>query len=142
MPSLRGERTASAVLLFGAALVVAIVLGLIAGGYSYKAARERRSEAIAVTHGDPDLGPAAILRHGCGGCHTISGVTGANGKIGPSLDDIARRVYIGGVLPNTPDNLIGWIVDPHAADPKTAMPATGITPEEARNVAAYLYALR
>ena len=33
-----------------------------------------------------------------------------------------------------------WIVDPRKVDPKSAMPATGITPEDARDVAAYLYA--
>jgi hypothetical protein len=32
--------------------------------------------------------------------------------------------------------------DPRAIDDKTAMPVTGIGPEEARDVAAYLYTLR
>ena len=141
MPS-PGRSWPTAALLFAAALLCGGALGLVTAGYSYKAARERRSAAIAVTGGNPDRAQAAIIRHGCGGCHTIPGITGASGKIGPPLGDVARRVYIGGVLPNTAGNLVQWIVDPHDADPRTAMPATGITPAEARDVAAYLYSLQ
>jgi cytochrome c len=137
-----GERSAPAAILFGGVLLCAVGLGLVAAGYSYKAARERRYEAIAATGGNPDLAQAVIIRHGCGGCHTIPGIAGASGKVGPPLKDLARQIYIGGVLPNTATNLVNWIVDPHVSDPKTAMPATGITPEEARDVAAYLYSLR
>jgi cytochrome c len=68
-------------------------------------------------------------------------VTGARGRVGPPLDEVARQVYVGGVVTNTPDNLIRWIVDPREIDPKTAMPATGISRAEARDVAAYLYSL-
>ncbi|MDF2767148.1 MAG: hypothetical protein K0S81_4144 [Rhodospirillales bacterium] len=137
-----GQRWSTAALLFAAVLLCAGALGLIAAGYSYKAAKERRSEAIAVTGGNPEHAQAAIIRHGCGGCHIIPGISGASGKVGPPLEDVARRVYIGGVLPNTAANLVDWIVDPHDADPRTAMPATGISPAEARDVAAYLYSLQ
>ena len=97
---------------------------------------------IELTGGDPDLGAALMVQHGCGGCHTIPGVPRAVGQVGPPLRDIARRVYIAGVLTNTPDNMIRWIVDPRSVNPKTAMPATGISREEARQVAAYLYSIR
>jgi cytochrome c1 len=43
---------------------------------------------------------------------------------------------------NTPHNLVAFIADPRSIDPKSAMPRTGITPAEARDVAAYLYSLR
>jgi cytochrome c len=36
--------------------------------------------------------------------------------------------------------MVRWIVNPQQFSPQTAMPATGITEEEARDVAAYLYA--
>jgi cytochrome c len=42
-------------------------------------------------------------------------------------------------VPNTADNLINWIVRPQAFSPRTAMPATGISQSEARDVAAWLY---
>jgi cytochrome c1 len=32
-----------------------------------------------------------------------------------------------------------WIVDPHSVSPKTAMPVTGISIDDARDVAAFLY---
>ena len=48
-------------------------------------------------------------------------------------------VYVGGVVTNSPDNLIKWILSPQAFSPRSAMPATGITEAEARDIAAYLY---
>jgi cytochrome c2 len=124
------------------ALGAALVALLAAGGYgveAYQQSEKRWADAIALTGGDPDRGATHIAHYGCAGCHSIPGVRGPRGRVGPPLDDIARRVYVGGVLTNTPDNLVRWIVDPHAIDPKTAMPVTGISPSEARDVAAYLY---
>jgi len=46
------------------------------------------------------------------------------------------------VLPNAPDNMLAWIRDPQRVDPKTAMPNTGVTPSDARHIAAYLYTLK
>jgi len=45
------------------------------------------------------------------------------------------------MLPNSPENLIRWIVNRREVNPKTAIPVTGISEEEARDVAAYLYSL-
>jgi cytochrome c1 len=45
------------------------------------------------------------------------------------------------MLPNTPQNLVAWIRDPPGIDPLTAMPASGMSEAEARDVAAYLYTL-
>jgi cytochrome c1 len=55
------------------------------------------------------------------------------------LSGIKHRVYVGGVVPNSPQNLVRWIVSPQAFSPRSAMPATGISEAEARNVATYLY---
>jgi cytochrome c1 len=55
------------------------------------------------------------------------------------LADIGHRVYVGGVVSNTPDNLVQWIVSPQSFSPQSAMPATGITAAEARDVATFLY---
>jgi cytochrome c len=38
--------------------------------------------------------------------------------------------------------MIRWIRDPRAVDSLTAMPNTGVTPADARDIAAYLYTLR
>ncbi|HEX2255954.1 MAG TPA: c-type cytochrome [Afifellaceae bacterium] len=126
-------------LLFAAAAVVGIV---IAADQMRQRDRDTRQMAVALTKGDPDRAPVLMVRYGCAGCHAIPGVAGANGQVGPPLGGIAGRVYVGGVVLNRPDDLIRWIVDPRSVDPMTAMPVTGITPDEAREVAAYLYTLR
>jgi cytochrome c2 len=102
-------------------------------------AAETDAAARALTGGDPARAPSLLSRYGCAGCHTIPGVPGADGQVGGSLAGIRHRVYIAGVLPNTPDNLIGWIVHPHKYSERTAMPATGINTDEASDVAAWLY---
>jgi len=100
-------------------------------------------EAVAnMVGGNPDRGPDLIRSYGCGTCHTVAGVTGANGLVGPPLSGIAERAYIAGVLPNAPDNLVRWIENPKAVDSLTAMPVVGVTPADARDIAAYLYTLR
>ena len=99
-------------------------------------------EAAAMTGGDAARGPELMRKYGCQSCHTIPGVVGANGLVGPPLAGIASRSYIGGVLPNAPDNMLRWIRDPKAVSPLTAMPNTGVTASDARHIAAYLYTLR
>jgi cytochrome c1 len=49
---------------------------------------------------------------------------------------------IAGELPNTPENVVSWIRSPQSVEANTAMPNLGLTDQEARNVAAYLYTLR
>jgi cytochrome c2 len=98
--------------------------------------------AVAVAGGNPDQGPAAMQRYGCISCHTVPGVQGANGRVGPPLNFWSERAYIAGNLPNEPDNLIQWIENPQAIEPGTAMPFLGVTDSDARNIAAYLYTLK
>ncbi len=76
--------------------------------------------------------------YGCTACHTVPGVKGPSSKVGPPLENMALRAYIGGVLPNTPDNLVRWLLDPPAIDPRTVMPSVGMSREEAQDIAAYL----
>ncbi|WP_244434539.1 MULTISPECIES: c-type cytochrome [unclassified Afipia] len=95
--------------------------------------------ARTMTNGDPVRAPNLLRRYGCGGCHTIRGIAGADGKVAAPLQDLRERVYIAGVVPNTSDNLVKWIINPQALSPRSAMPATGISESEARDVAAYLY---
>ena len=115
------------------------------GAYFYNEMRldaEQRRAAIALTGGDPEAAPSLIIRYGCAGCHAIPGVPEAAGQIGPPLNNLAREGYVGGVVGNTTENLVNWIIDPRAIDPLSAMPRTGISRAEARDVAAYLLSLR
>ena len=100
------------------------------------------ASANRITGGDANRGRDLMRTYGCGSCHSIPGVAGANGLVGPPLDGIASRSYIGGVLPNAPDNMLRWLRDPRAVDSLTAMPNVGVTPSDARHLAAYLYTLR
>jgi cytochrome c len=95
-----------------------------------------------ITRGNTDRGKAAIEHFGCGACHQIPGVLGADGLVGPSLESIASRAYIAGRQINAPDRMIAWIRDPQHLRAPTAMPALGLGEQEARDIAAYLYTLR
>ncbi|WP_017997406.1 c-type cytochrome [Rhizobium leguminosarum] len=117
------------------------MLGLAAGVLTYQVRdRNRRTEvASLLARGDPARAPEIFRRYGCTGCHTIPGIAGANGKVGGPLVDIRQRVYLAGVANNDAEALVHWIVAPSAFDAKTAMPDTGISEAEARDLAAYLY---
>jgi cytochrome c2 len=128
--------------ILAALAVILLLAGGVYAGWQIKFSQEARARAVALTAGDPDLGRVLTMRYGCASCHTIPGVPGADGKVGPSLQSLGARVYIAGVTPNTPETLMTWIENPRSIDPKTAMPVTGISREEARDVAAYLYTLR
>jgi len=92
--------------------------------------------------GDPARGREAIVAYGCGSCHAVPGIREAQGRVGPELTRFSEQIYIAGRLPNTPLNLIAWIQNPHDIDPLNAMPDLGVTHEDARDIAAYLYTLR
>ena len=120
----------------------AVLGGGIASYTSYQARQQQRLVVQELTRGEPDRAPPLLIRYGCAGCHTIPGVPGAIGQVGPALAGFATRVYIGGTAANRPNRLIEWLVDPPRLEPNSAMPATGISNAEARDVAAYLYTLR
>ncbi|HYG86848.1 MAG TPA: c-type cytochrome [Azospirillum sp.] len=102
---------------------------------------EIATRAQEITGGNPEAGRKAIKARGCGGCHEIPGVRGANGTVGPPLKGVAKRGYIAGVLPNSGDNMVQWILDPPGVDAKTAMPKIVDDEQEARHIAAFLYTL-
>jgi len=87
-------------------------------------------------------GRQAIGTYGCGSCHTIAGVRGAYGAVGPPLTGVADRSMLAGVIANTPDNMMRWIRDPPAVDSATAMPNLGIDAITAADMVAYLYTLK
>jgi len=99
-------------------------------------------DAAQATGGDPARGVAAIQRYGCDTCHVIPGVQTAQATVGPPLDAIAVRTYLAGELPNNPANMQEWIRHPRTVEPRTAMPDTGVTEADGRDIAAYLYTLR
>ena len=106
------------------------------------ARRDTDELAQTVTSGNAANGRRLLYQYGCGSCHTIPGVGEAEGTIGPPLTGLGSRLYIAGVLQNTPEDLFRWIAQPQEVQPGNAMPDLGVTQEQARDMAAYLYALR
>ncbi|WP_439599239.1 c-type cytochrome [Falsiroseomonas sp.] len=96
---------------------------------------------LQVAGGDAARGRLAIAAHGCGACHVIPGIEGAVAWVGPPLMEWARRSYVGGRLPNAPENLVAFLQNPQAVSPGSAMPALPLQQSEAVDIAAYLYTL-
>lgn len=99
-----------------------------------------RTEVVPA--GDAERGRLLLRQYGCGSCHRIPGVAAADGNIGPPLDRIGKRVYLAGVLPNSPANMVRWIRAPQAIKPQTMMPNLQVAEPHAIDMMAHLYRLR
>ena len=108
MPSRRLSRA----LALGAPLLGIAVAGAVLAEH-FKEEQDRRTPAEAITGGNAARGRELFAAYGCGGCHSLTGVPGARGLVGPTLDGIGSRVMLGGRLENRPGNLMRWIGDPH-----------------------------
>ena len=120
--------------------VLVVILVAACSGEGGRALSPR--QAAQLVGGDASRGRLAVRRYGCGACHTVPGVAGADGLVGPPLAGVGGRAYIAGVLTNTPDHMVRWIVDPRGVDSLTAMPMTGVSEREARDIATFLYTLQ
>lgn len=99
-------------------------------------------EQAPALGGDAAQGKLLLRQFACTSCHAIPGVAGGDGKVGPPLAGVAGRIYLAGVLPNTPQSMASFIRHPQKADPKTAMPDMGVSEAQARDMVAYLYTLK
>src|SRR5690242_2289311 len=116
---------------------------VLIGLFAASACSHGEADAAALTQGgEASRGKQLIRAYGCGACHTVPGVPGAVGTVGPNLVGISARAYIAGVVPNQPENMMQWIMNPPAIDSKTAMPNLHVTARDARDIAAYLYTLQ
>jgi mono/diheme cytochrome c family protein len=96
-----------------------------------------------VDAGDPARGLALVASgsYGCAACHAIPDIRFPKGNVGPPLAGMAGRSLIAGHLPNKPGVLVAFLRDPPALAPLTGMPNVGLSVEQARDIAAYLYTL-
>ena len=115
------------------ALLVATLLTAACG--------QGHAPARTIAGADAERGLAVIRREGCAACHVVPGVDWPEGKTGPSLNGFGSSPLIAGRLPNRPDVLAAWLIDPPSLAPGTAMPPSPLTEAEARDVAAFLYTL-
>lgn len=98
------------------------------------------AERTLVDGGSPERGRVAVLQYGCASCHAMPDVPSVdNDLIAPDLRGFDDRHYIAGQIPNRPEELVRWLRNPQAIAPGTVMPNMGVTEQDARDIAAYLY---
>jgi cytochrome c len=114
-------------------IVVFVLLGAACSG---------KQETQSATSGDPAKGKQLITQYGCTACHSVPGIDGPRSEVGPSLDHVAVRPVIAGTLPNNPQNLTQYLLNPQMVNTQNIMPNLGIKPDEARDIAAYLSTLK
>ena len=119
--------------------IVIIVVALAAACNKPEQKAEKRAQTGG---GDEKKGRQLIDQYGCTACHSIPGIAGPKGMVGPPLDHIGSRSYLAGKFPNTPDTMIKWLQNPQAMDPQNAMPNLGVTPADSRDIAAYLFTIK
>jgi cytochrome c len=116
-----------------------------AGGTATQMGAPVAASGAALEPGTPAADGAQIIAtKPCVGCHTIPGIPGATGQVGPNLAGVASRSKIaGGAVNNTgPDDLKKWIMNPPALKPGTLMPNVGLTDDEATKIVAFLETLK
>jgi cytochrome c oxidase subunit 2 len=89
-------------------------------------------------------GLEVFTAQGCGACHRIDGVAGADGRLGPDLTRVGSRQSIAaGLLPGGVGNLAAWIASAQHLKPGNKMPSYDrLTGEDLRAVSAYLESLK
>jgi cytochrome c oxidase assembly factor CtaG/cytochrome c2 len=117
--------------------LVAVIAPLLLGGCD-----DNHGGKSVAGIGNFERGIGLIRSYGCGGCHTVPGIADATGVVGPPLTQMSRRIYIAGLLRNTPENMVTWLRDPQRIVPGNAMPDMNLSDRDAHDVAAYLYTLR
>jgi cytochrome c oxidase subunit 2 len=97
---------------------------------------------------DQANGAALFVTKGCSGCHTISGLEGANGKVGPNLTHLhSRSRFAGAVFELNDRNLRRWLRNPSGIKPMNpdngqGMPNLGLSEDEITQLIAYLETLK
>ena len=109
---------------------IALTTALLLTGCEQAQIEPNRASIEAITRGK-----ATAQRLGCGACHIVPGIW-PRGTTGPPLENFARRGMIAGKLPNRPDTLTAFLLDPSG----TAMPRQPMTLAEATDLAAFLQA--
>jgi cytochrome c oxidase subunit II len=102
----------------------------------------QRQAAAAPESNLERQGASIVTTKSCAMCHAVRGTT-AGGRTAPDLTHLAsRRSLAAGVLPNTPEALDRWLLDPQAVKPGNKMPNPGLSSDERAAVVAYLRTLR
>lgn len=104
----------------------------------WRAAQRRDTTSSTAMHRQQGY---QLFMKQCAGCHTIRG-TDAQGEHAPDLTHLnSRRRIAAGLLTNTPDHLMEWIVNAQKLKPGSRMPSFPLSEEEASALASFLSAL-
>jgi len=99
----------------------------------------------SMTGGDPQVGKEKIVLHDCHSCHEIPGIPVNRDRRGPSLKHWAKQSTIAKKWPNTPDNLEDFLQHPermlHGSGLKSEMTMSSVKPDDAKDIAAYLFSI-
>ncbi|MCH7493278.1 cytochrome c oxidase subunit II [bacterium] len=88
----------------------------------YEAWVAAQKAEMAPLSEDAAKGAGIFVERGCNACHTVRGLPGAVGVLGPDLTHLASRTTIASaLLENTPENLARWLADPNGVKPENTM---------------------
>jgi cytochrome c oxidase subunit II len=103
--------------------------------------KQQQRAAQPVT-GEAQLGRKIFHEMTCVNCHAIRGEADES-NAGPDLTHVASRRYLGaGIVPNTPENLRRWLVNPHEVKPGVLMPNFKLNDEQLNDLLAYFKTLQ
>jgi cytochrome c oxidase subunit 2 len=99
------------------------------------------------TSGDAARGAELFTERQCTGCHTINGLDGAGGIVGPNLTYFAQREKFAGYMlendvKDDADNVKAWLESPPDVKPGSQMPDLGLQPQDIEDLVAYLRTLK
>lgn len=104
----------------------------------------QRAPSVKASPGtNGEAGSLLFAQKGCGGCHTVEGVS--EGKVGPNLSHFATRTsFAGSIFENNDVNLRRWLRDPQGEKPgnKMVIPGAPLKPDEVTELITYLNTLR
>jgi cytochrome c5 len=113
---------------------------------AYLAAPESGAPAPSVlANADPARGKTVMEKNGCPSCHLFTGAPQLDGSTPYKTDDKALSSAMQ-LAPDLrfarrrlrPEAIIAWVSNPQAVKPDTLMPEFRLSPEDARDVAAFV----
>jgi cytochrome c oxidase subunit 2 len=98
-------------------------------------------EQPAVEKAETAAGQTAFLAQSCVNCHRVRG-TPARGSYAPDLTHLmSRQTLAAGLVPNDPENLRRWVLDPQRVKAGCLMPAFGLEAKPREAIVDYLLSL-
>lgn len=101
----------------------------------------RDDPRVDATGGNIERGKELARTNGCIVCHSVPDEGWVQDGYGPDLEGFANNRHIAGQAVNEPDTLIAFLMSPQSVVPGTSMPTVGLTEDEARDIATWLYSL-